>query len=144
MSAGSTRLARLAIVAYLCAPAVLTLRADPSGGMLRSFYELLGDSVRRVTFGEAAVSLREAEALANVLLFVPLGALLPLAFPGSLLTLLLLAAAVGSLGIEVVQYSFLPDRVPSLLDVLLNTGGAAIGSVVGGDARRAVPQRPSE
>lgn len=136
------RLARLAIVVYLCAPAFLTLRSDPSGGMLRAFYELLGDGVRTITFGEAAVSFREAEALANVLLFVPLGALLPLAFPGSLLSLLLLAAAAVSLGVEVVQYFFLPERVPSLLDVLLNTGGAAIGSVAGGDARLLWRPRP--
>jgi glycopeptide antibiotics resistance protein len=103
--------------------------------MLRAFYELLGDSVRRITYGEAAVCVRKAEALGNVLLSVPVGALLPLAFPGSLLSLLLAAAAAGSLGIEVVQYFFLPERVPSLLDVLLNTGGAAIGSVVGSDVR---------
>lgn len=136
-------LARFAIVVYLAAPAILTLRSDPSGGALQFFYEVLGEGVRTVTFGQAEVSLREAEALANVLLFVPLGALLPLAFPGSLLTVLLAAAAFGSLGVEALQYLFLPERVPSLLDVLLNTGGAAIGSVVGGDARRPTGQRSS-
>lgn len=138
MSAGSSRwpdVARLALLGYLLVPAVLTLTPDPSGSLLQDFYELLRRAVDQVTFGRAGVSLREAEGLANVLLFIPAGVLLPLALPRFPLSVLLFGATVASLLIESVQYVFLPDRVPSLLDVLLNGGGAAIGLVLGGDAR---------
>jgi glycopeptide antibiotics resistance protein len=74
--------------------------------------------------------------LANVLLLVPLGLLLAFAFPRLPLSLLLALAALLSLGIETMQYLLLPDRVATLVDVLANTGGAAIGLVVAADARR--------
>ncbi len=68
------------------------------------------------------MSLREAEALANLLLFVPFGALLALAVPRLLLVALLGFTCATSIGIELTQYVFLPDRVPSLLDVIMNIG----------------------
>ena len=67
------------------------------------------------------------EAAANVLLFIPLWLLLPLAlkrhpFVGGWL------AAVGlSIGIEVTQYLFLSGRVASIRDVICNALGAAFG-----------------
>ncbi len=89
-----------------------------------------------LTNGRAEISLREAEALANIVLFLPLGLLLPLAWPTVYLTALLAVAAASSLVIEVAQYALLPDRVPALLDVAMNTAGAAAGLVLGGDGRR--------
>lgn len=85
--------------------------------------------------------MREAEALGNIALFVPLGLLLALALPTVYLSLLLAVAGAASLAIEVTQYLALPDRVPALLDIAMNTAGAAAGLVLGGDARRLVRAR---
>ena len=137
----AVRAARWAIGAYLLLLVVLTLgRHADNGGLLR-FYALVRDLTEALTLGRSSVSLREAEALANLLLFVPLGALLALALPRVLLLGLLCGAALASGGIELTQYVFLPERVPSVLDVVMNTAGAAVGLVLGGDARRLLRRR---
>jgi glycopeptide antibiotics resistance protein len=132
----TTWAARTALVAYLLLPASLTLTSAPATGALQGFHEALRSIVQYLTFTDVQVSLREAEALANVLMFIPIGLLLPLALPRAYLSALLLLAVAGSLAIETTQYLALPDRVPSLLDVVMNSVGAAAGLVPGGDLRR--------
>ncbi len=130
--------ARVALLLVLLVAVVLTLTPDAPMRGLFEFHESLGRLVSRITLGQTDVSVEEAEALANVLLFVPIGCLLRLALPRVWSTLLLAMATAGSLGIEVVQYLLLPDRTPSLVDVLTNGGGTAIGLVVGVDVQRLV------
>lgn len=76
------------------------------------------------------------DIVANLLGYVPLGALLVLArgvVPGqgarAVRNAALIASAL-SYGLEVVQ-GFLPQRVPSLLDWLLNSGGGLLGALLG-------------
>jgi VanZ family protein len=76
------------------------------------------------------------DIVSNLLGYMPLGALLVLAQLRqhdrgwrALRTAVIVAAAL-SYAMEVVQ-ALLPQRVPSLLDWLLNTTGAAIGAAVG-------------
>lgn len=128
--------ARLGLLCLLLLAAVLTLSPDAPTRGLSGFHESLARLVSRITLGRTHVSVGEAEALANVLLFVPIGLLLRLALPRVLSTVLLLAATAGSLSIEVVQFLLLPGRTPSLVDVLTNGGGTAIGLVVGVDVQR--------
>lgn len=135
------RFARAALLVYLLVPALLTLGGSQPTGWLLDFYAGLQEVVDVLTVGRATVSLREAEALANVLMFVPVGVLLRLSYPQQPLSLLLTVSAVGSLAIEVVQFLLLPGRVPSLVDVLNNTGGAAIGLTLGADARSLLRRR---
>jgi glycopeptide antibiotics resistance protein len=74
--------------------------------------------------------LRDDVAL-NVLLFVPLGFLSPLAFRArgfSLLSLVLCACALSAL-VEVGQ-KFLPSRHPNFVDVFANVFGALLGALV--------------
>lgn len=130
--------ARAALAAALLLAVVLTLTPSPLSTGLFDFHDRLAQVVGRLTLGQTEVSLEEAEALANVLLFIPIGLLLRLALPRALSSALLLLATAGSFGIEVVQYLALPDRTPSLVDVLTNGGGAAIGLVLGVDAQRLV------
>jgi glycopeptide antibiotics resistance protein len=132
----AVRSARWAIGAYVIVLAALTLSREADDGGLLRFYLVVRDLTGALTFGRSPVSFREAEALANLVLFLPLGALLALALPRVLLLGLLCGAAITSVGIEVVQYVLLPQRVPSALDVMMNTAGAAVGLVLGGDARR--------
>lgn len=137
----SSRVARWLLVAYLLVPAALTLSADSPSAALRDFYELADRLVDRMTSGRVDLSINDAEALANVALFVPIGLLMRPSLPRAPLSLLLLAAALGSLAIEVAQYALLPDRIPSLIDVLLNAAGAAVGLVLADDVQRLVQRR---
>jgi glycopeptide antibiotics resistance protein len=66
------------------------------------------------------------ETAANVVLFVPLGALLALVLPRRAL-LVLGIALVATVAIELAQAALLPERTPSLRDVLANLCGAAVG-----------------
>ena len=69
-----------------------------------------------------------ADAVANVLLFLPLGVLLNL--NGLWLREALLAALALSGSIEALQF-LVPGRFPDLSDVLTNGGGGALGVIVG-------------
>ena len=70
------------------------------------------------------------EAAANVLFFVPLGALVPLWFKNRRWLTSWLACVGISLIVEVVQFVFLSNRVGSVRDVICNGLGAALGVVL--------------
>ena len=76
-----------------------------------------------------AVDLPVVEALANVAMFVPLGLLLPVA-TRTRAWLAVPAGAGFSALIELSQLTFLPHRVASVQDVVMNTLGAALGAAV--------------
>lgn len=65
------------------------------------------------------------KAVANALLFAPLGA--ALAFRGISIRRALLFGVALSTSIEIVQWFGVPGRTSSADDVLLNTVGTAIG-----------------
>ena len=70
------------------------------------------------------------EAAANVVFFVPLGMLLPLAFSHRRILVGWFCAVGLSLCIELVQYFFLDGRVGSVRDVICNAMGAALGALL--------------
>lgn len=67
------------------------------------------------------------EAPANVVLFVPLGFLLVILFRSARIGVMV--AVMLSVSAELVQI-LLPDRLPSLRDVIANSAGAAIGALL--------------
>jgi hypothetical protein len=72
------------------------------------------------------------DALLNLLGFVPLGFLLVAALPGRrrlLLAAAVLAGGLASLGIELAQ-TLMVERNSSLLDLVLNTAGTAVGALL--------------
>ena len=74
----------------------------------------------------AALGMTVLEAAANVVMFVPLGLLLPAVTrwrPGTVV----LAGAVLSAAVETTQGLFLPERVATVQDVVMNTAGALVG-----------------
>jgi VanZ family protein len=84
------------------------------------------------------------ESAANVLLFVPLGALVVRIFGSRYWWTGAAAGLVLSALIELAQFLFLPARYPTLLDVAANTGGATLGSLLTLlvlTLRRSVPNR---
>ncbi|RMD79957.1 MAG: VanZ family protein [Gammaproteobacteria bacterium] len=73
-----------------------------------------------------------SDVLINLAVYIPFGALLALRRPSSPLAAAAQAALSGgllSLVVECTQ-SYIPARVPSLLDTALNTTGAAAGALV--------------
>ncbi|MCL7979147.1 MAG: VanZ family protein [marine benthic group bacterium] len=122
-----SRRARAAIVAAILLLAVLVLTLAP----VESTETAIPGTC--IWCGHFAL----ADAILNVILFVPLG--LALGLRGrpapwrAWLGLTLLAGAI-----EVVQI-FLPGRFPTLSDVIANSTGAAIGLVIAGLWRRGIP-----
>lgn len=124
-----------ALVVWAAAVAVITLRPAAQ-------YDGQVDLVRQVTDWLVAhgvpLTFALVEALANVAMFVPLGVLLVLlAAPADrrapaarrLVVRITLVSAAVSTGIEVAQALWLPSRVPTVQDVVMNTAGAAAGAI---------------
>lgn len=124
----SRRIARIITIVVLAvlAAAVLALILSP--------IPIFGDQ-RRIY--QLAIDLHEAgwpywinfaffERLANVVLFVPVGALIAATLPRRLQWLALLLVLTLAAGLESAQL-LLAERRASLLDVALNTLGGAIG-----------------
>ncbi|MGY2080430.1 VanZ family protein [Modestobacter sp. SYSU DS0657] len=117
----------LSAVAVVLAVAAITL--GPA--------EVVADARRTVTAGLEAllapwvgtVPRRPVEVVANVLLFVPVGALAALVLRRSGPVLPLALGAATSVLIELAQ-GVLPGRVPDLVDVAANTAGASVGVVL--------------
>ena len=67
---------------------------------------------------------------ANVLLFIPFGILVATYFAPRRTWLALPVGVAASSIIEVCQQLFLPERFPTVYDVLANSLGAAIGALI--------------
>jgi len=110
------------LVAYVAAVAVVVFAPVSYGDVISAFTRWLHDSAGLASFGAGWV-----EFVANVLLFVPLGLLLTVLMRhhvwGAALALAL------SIAVELVQV-LLPERSPSLRDVLANGLGAAAGAAI--------------
>ncbi len=133
--------ARLALLAYLSVPVVLTLSGRAPDDVLETVYAGLRVLVDDLTNEHVVVTRRQTEALLNLLMFLPLGLLLRLSAPRWAFSVLLVVLAACSMGIEIVQRLLLPERNPSLTDVLHNTGGAAIGLVLAADVQSLIARR---
>ncbi|HXF38020.1 MAG TPA: VanZ family protein [Actinomycetota bacterium] len=79
---------------------------------------------------------------ANVLLFVPLGLLLPLRAPAlDGWGRILLAGAVASAAVELLQFGLGMGRTAAVDDVLTNTAGAGLGYALLAAGRAVLPRR---
>lgn len=70
------------------------------------------------------------ESAANVLLFVPLGALVAWIIGRGYWWVGAAAGLLTSCAIELAQFLFLPDRYPTVADVLANALGALLGALL--------------
>lgn len=135
------RTARLLLVLAVLLAAAFTLGTTRSAE-IDLFARLLRWALTTVTpLSPERLSTPRVEFVANMLLFAPLGVLLPPAFPRVPLTLLLLVPVLASLGIEVAQLVLLSGRTPDAVDVLANSTGGAVGLLVGGDLVRLAARR---
>lgn len=125
-----SRVLPLATLAWLGVIALITLTPAPypagrPNAVVRAIIAFLGSTPMTSWFDFDA-----AEFLANVLLFVPLGALLAAQLPGRRR---LLAAAAGlgvSIAVETAQLLWLPTRVADLRDLVSNGLGSLLGALL--------------
>ncbi|MFS0700114.1 VanZ family protein [Cellulomonas sp. 179-A 4D5 NHS] len=129
MTTRTRHLTRAALVVYLLLVAWITLTPDLADndalGRVRVITEWL--TARGVPVTYAGV-----EAGANVVMFGPFGVLVGLLVrPARAWWARVVAGGlVLSAGIETAQLLFLPTRVPTVQDVVMNTLGAALGVLV--------------
>jgi glycopeptide antibiotics resistance protein len=123
---GSSRagLARLALLAYLPVAVVLTMTPARGGEITPNLAPLAGIVA---TFRDGGIGFGVVQLVGNLLLLLPLGALLPVALPGARLRDAVLVALAVSLTIELVQWRVAAGRMADVDDVWLNTVGAALG-----------------
>lgn len=87
------------------------------------------------------VDYEAVEALANVLLFIPLGLLAAALLPVRRWWLAVLLCAALTAGVEGFQDLFLPGRQGDARDVLLNSCGAFLGAAAVATVRRLAAAR---
>lgn len=115
----------LRIVAVGYAALLITLGVQPSHPERASVGFL--ETVLRLTAEQADAFRAVVDLAGNVAVFVPLGLIVAAAWRSPALGLLAGLAVSG--GCELVQL-FEPGRVSSLVDVLTNTTGAALGAAL--------------
>jgi glycopeptide antibiotics resistance protein len=115
--------ARILLVAYLIGVALVAFWPTPVDRDLHEAIKTLAAEMR--TWGIRWLRYDRIEFAANVLFFVPFGALVTWVSGRWWLGILL--GVLASATIEIVQGVALPDRFSTLLDVAANSLGAAIG-----------------
>ncbi|MFD4958817.1 VanZ family protein [Microbacterium sp. NPDC058389] len=116
------RWAVVGLVVYVSAVAAVVFAPVSYGDVIAAFTRWLHDGTGLVPFGAGWV-----EFAANVLMFVPLGLLLTVLMRHHLWGATLALAL--SVTVELVQV-LIPERSPSLRDVLANGLGAAVGAAI--------------
>jgi glycopeptide antibiotics resistance protein len=121
-----SRPARLALIVLLGVVALLVLGPLPVNlflatvGATRDVADLLG-------FDGQSIHKLDVEKACNVLVAVPIGFLRARGWPRVAPRLWFAAALAGSLTVEIGQTVLLSGRYGTVLDVVLNTTGAALG-----------------
>ena len=116
--------ARLWLVAWLVVAAALTLTPVPAETRPPILVPLTGILL---AFEQGGAAFGVVQVVGNLLLLLPVGALLPAGFGGVGLRHVLVAGLAVSLGIELVQWGMGAGRQPDVDDVWMNTLGAAAG-----------------
>lgn len=130
-------LALIALVSYLIVLITTSLWPKPVDG--EGLLATITREVLRFTSSYDSlkwIQYNQLEAIANVLLYVPLGIFLVMFWPKAKIWLLALIPALISLFVEGSQRLFLPDRYATLNDVLFNALGGVLGIVIAASIRR--------
>ena len=116
---------------YLVGLLLLTIWPQPVQDSAPVILDLVVRAVHR-GLGWTWLGFTEMKAIANVLVFVPIGILAFIAFRRRAWPLALLAGPALSVAVEFVQAVALPHRIASITDIALNSLGATIGVVIAG------------
>lgn len=112
----------VSLVVYGVAAFGVLLAPVSYGNIIDSIWEMLRGSVG-ITFGAGWI-----EFAANIALFVPLGFLLTILLKNPWFGIMLGIAV--SIGVEIAQF-MIPDRQPTLRDIVSNALGAGVGALLG-------------
>jgi len=130
-------LALIALVSYLIVLITTSLWPKPVDG--EGLLATITREVLRFTSSYDSlkwIQYNQLEAIANVLMYVPLGIFLVMFWPKAKFWLLALIPALISLLVEGSQRLFLPDRYATLNDVFSNALGGVLGIVIAASIRR--------
>jgi hypothetical protein len=132
--ARAERLLRVTLVVYVLAVAAALLA--PSSDVQDQIAQQVGDLGVRLGFSPETASRNHAEVLLNIAVLAPVPLLGSLLWPRVRWRYWIGGALLVSVGVELVQGLLLPDRTPSVRDVVTNTVGAGVGAVLGTGIRR--------
>ncbi|MGO4384961.1 VanZ family protein [Specibacter sp. RAF43] len=140
MRTSSHRVAVLMAVLYFVALAAIVFWPSPvdrpiDGALMHVLSWLHGHGLPQWFIGY-----RKVEFAANIILFIPFGAILALRLPRGRRWGAVAAAAVLSGAIELAQAWLLPERVPAWSDIIANTSGALLGALGVALVRALLPQ----
>ncbi len=124
-------LALIALSSYLIILVTTSLWPKPVDGV--GVIATITRELLRFTIGVDAlkwIQYNQLEAIANVLLYIPLGVFLALFWPNARLWMLCLVPVLVSVGVEISQRLFLPDRYATVNDVFFNALGGLLGVVI--------------
>ena len=113
---------------YLIGLLLLTIWPRPVQDSAPVILDLVVAAAHR-GLGWTWLGFNELEAVANVLVFVPIGIIAFIVFRRAW-PVALAAGPLLSIGVEIVQEVALPHRIGSVADIALNTLGATIGVIL--------------
>ena len=117
---------------------LLTLWPDPRSSDGTSLARAIVDWLHAAGM-PAAITFEAVEFGANIVMFVPFGLFLALSLPRWMWPWAVVLGLAFTLLIEFLQAAFLPERFPTVSDLVANTAGALIGGALSlrGHRRRA-------
>lgn len=128
MPSSVTRIVLMAALATTCALLlVLTLWPNHVDGSTRSFIEQLLDALA-ARGAPVLISYEQVEFALNVVMFLVPAALIALLSKGKGFPWIVLGGGATSVVVEVLQLTVLPNRTPSVLDVMANGLGSLVGA----------------
>jgi VanZ family protein len=135
---GGSRSARWLLLVLLVAASALVLGPLPVD-LFQTTVRATRDVADALGLDGSSIDKLTVEKVCNVLIVVPIGFLLARGWPMVEPWRWLAVACAGSIAVELGQTVLLSGRYGTVLDVLLNTGGAALGLLLA----RAVAWRQS-
>jgi glycopeptide antibiotics resistance protein len=121
-------LSRVLLLAYVAVVGLIVFWPTPVDRPVHGQVTAAVNSVQQA--GATAVTYNTVEIAANVAMFVPVGALLVLSFARMPWWLAIVICGGMSSLIELSQLVFIAERFATVVDIVANTSGGALGVVV--------------
>jgi hypothetical protein len=129
MEGMSRRLPHILLGVTTLAILAMTLWPDPRGGDGKPLARTIVDWLHTAGM-PTAITFEAVEFTANIMLFVPFGLFLALSLVRWMWPWAIVLGVAFTLLIEFLQAAFLPERFPTVSDLVANTAGALIGGAL--------------
>ncbi|RUR01433.1 VanZ family protein [Labedella endophytica] len=131
----SRRLPRILLAVTALAILGMTLWPNPQDGDGTPIARAIVDWMYTAGL-PTAITFEAIEFTANIVMFVPFGLFLALSLPRWMWPWAIVLGLAFTLLIEFLQAAFLPERFPTVSDLIANTAGALIGGALSLIGRR--------